>query len=89
MNLFVAVSSAASAGATLGLLLGCWIGFGKRGDLEAAYTCLSDLVRQFLRTAPVGRGIIRTSISSGSLAHPRWRPDMRCVAMSSADRCPW
>ena len=61
MILFIVGLGAASAGAALGLALGCMLSEGKHRDLQRAYNGLSRHVRQFIRTHPVGRGIIPTS----------------------------
>lgn len=94
--LFIVGLGAASAGATLGLALGCMLGEGKRGDLQRAYNGLSGRVRQFLRSHPVGRGIIPTSqddllalkralSDSDDVIHPRWRADVRRGAIPSVN----
>lgn len=102
MTLFIVGLGAASAGATLGLgvALGCMLGEGKRRDLQRAYNGLSGRVRQFVRSHPVGRGIIPTSqeellalkrvlSDSDEVVLPRWRADVRRGAMPRADKCSW
>lgn len=100
MYLFVVAFCAASAGATLGLLICGWIELGKCRDVETAYHCLSERVRQFLGTYPAGSGVLPTSQDerlalrkalnkSDSLVHPRWQTGARPADVASADKCPW